>query len=96
MGSGSSGDIQLVDCDIDDDDDADDGDVVPTGVARKLLFLVYGTSQKNIDDAVKAIDDLGKSSIADQVLDKAEHQAQIAKLNDVQVSYFLPFSCCDL
>jgi len=83
-----AGDLKIVDCDSNDSDDEDEDDVALDETAQrhfKVVFLLYGSTQNDIDKVIKEIEELGKEAVSHRVLNSPEDQARIAKLTADQV-----------
>ena len=80
-----AGELKLVDCESDDSDDVYDDSVT---VRRfKVVFRLYGSTQSDMDEVIKDIEEHGKEAVSDRVLDSPENQAHIARLTADQVLF---------
>jgi len=81
--------MKLVDCDDNDYND-DDSYVLDEAAERryKVVFHLFGSTQSDIDQVIREIDELGKEAVSDRVLDSVDDQAHIAKLTRDQVLHY--------
>lgn len=54
-----------------------------------LSFSITAMSQKDIDNVIKGIEEVGNEAMKDLVLDNEQYQKMIARLTEDQVSSFL-------